>query len=83
MMPPYYLPNSTTPLLDNNPTLDVALGVVMVICSVVAVLGNGAAIALMTRVFWRGRSNFTTVIYVNIAFAGLVSSADYNSRMFP
>ena len=54
------------------PQLDQFLGVTLLVCSVIAVLGNVTALAVMGRICRKGNAKFSTIIFFNIAFVNLV-----------
>ena len=54
------------------PHLDQFLGVTLIVCSIIAVVGNVIAVGAMGRIFWKGNAKFSTIIFFNIAFVNLV-----------
>lgn len=54
------------------PWLDQVLGGVMVACSVIAAVGNTTGMVVMARICKKGNATFSTIIFLNVAFANLV-----------
>lgn len=54
------------------PHLDYFLGVTLIVCSVVAVVGNVIAVIIMGRICKKGNAKFSTIIFLNIAVVNLV-----------
>ena len=64
------------------PSLDRVLGVTLIVCSVVAVVGNSAALCVMGRICRKGSAKFSTIIFFNIAFVNLVSGEGFPCYTF-
>ena len=61
------------------PHLAYFLGVTLLVCSVVAVVGNVLAVLIMGRICWKGNAKFSTIIFLNIAVVNLVRCFGFDS----
>lgn len=57
------------------PSLDLALGILLMVCSLIAVVGNLIAVTVMTGICRSGSAKFSTIIFLNIAIVNLVIPA--------